>query len=186
MRKKVLFISIIVGTVFAMTSCNKNYQKMTTEFVRNLPDTCELLVQVDNDAEHLVYYKSQRKDAFYCYNAELDNKETINVPEGDNDGNAYFIGAGEKNILVGYNIEGQSDPLIARASIQLYDIKTRSFKSFILCNDIYFDQGTKDITCVRYETDRYGTGTKIEEVYDFDGKLLKSKEVEVSDFEEVY
>lgn len=99
MRKKVLFISIIVGTVFAMTSCNKNYQKITTEFVRNLPDTCELLVQVDNDAEHLVYYKSQRNDAFYCYNAELDNKETINVPEGDNDGNAYFIGAGEKNIL---------------------------------------------------------------------------------------
>ena len=88
MRKIVLFISIIVGTVFAMTSCNKNYQKMTTEFVRNLPDTCELLIQVDNDAEHLVYYISQRKDAFYCYNAELDNKETIIVPKGDNDGNA--------------------------------------------------------------------------------------------------
>lgn len=186
MRKKDFFISIIVGTVFAMTSCNKNYQKMTTEFVRNLPDTCELLVQVDNEAEHLVYYKSQRKDAFYCYNAELDNKETINVPEGEDDGNADFIGAGEKNILVGYNIKGEVDPLIAKKSIQLYDPRTRSFKSFILCNDIYFDQGTKDITCVRYETDRYGTGTKIEEVYDFDGKLLKSKEVEVSDFEEVY
>ena len=121
-----------------------------------------------------------------CRCSRSNRRSRPQLSEGENDGKADFIGAGEKNILVGYNTEGEGDPLIATVSIQLYDLKTRSFRSFILCNDIYVDLGTKDITCIGYDTDRYGTGIKKEETYDFDGKLLKSKEVEVSDFEEVH
>ena len=53
MKSKFFLISIVAGTVLAITSCKNDYAKLSTEFIRNLPDSCEFLVQVDNDAERV-------------------------------------------------------------------------------------------------------------------------------------
>ena len=190
MRTITSCISFLFFVALVISSCKKDYQKITTEFVRNLPDSCELLVQVDNNAEHLVYYKSQRKDAFYCYNAEKDLTETINVPREDLP-DPKDIGAGDHIILVGYNDKDggemltNDDMFYARAMIMKYDIKTRKFQEFVSCNNFEFNYNTKQLICNQYGLDRYGGGSCTHETYDFDGKLLTSNEVEIYEFQEV-
>lgn len=103
MKTKLILISIITGTIFVMTSCKKDYQKLSTEFIRNLPDSCEFLVQDENEVEHLVYYKEPKNTAFYCYNIENDNIEEIKIPEvHEAYGTPIGIGGGKENIVVGY------------------------------------------------------------------------------------
>lgn len=163
---------------------------MSTEFIRNLPDSCEFLVQVDNDAEHLVYYMSQRKDVFYCYDVEKDQTDLIQVPQTDLP-NPKHIGAGNNTILIGYKDHKDGDILeiddmnYAKAVIMKYDIKTRKFQEFVTCNDFEFNYNTKQLFTTYYGVDRYGDGTREENTYDFDGKLLSNKEVEISNYQEV-
>ena len=105
MRKIILMIVAIVCATSMMVSCKKDYQKLSTEFIRNLPDSCELLVQVENDAEHLVYYKGASTDLFFCYNAETDKSENIVIPTVDGyDAPVSIIGAGKGIIMVGHQI----------------------------------------------------------------------------------
>ena len=63
--------------------------------------------------------------------------------------------------------------------------KTRSFKEFTTCNTIEFDFGKNQLLCQTFDTNKYGDGSRIDEIYDFDGKLLSNNEVEIVDFEEV-
>ncbi len=132
MKKSVLLIVAIVCATSMMISCKKDYQKLATEFIRNLPDSCELLAQVENETEHLVYYKGQGTDAFFCYNAETEETEIISVPDMDG-ASVYNIGAGKENILIGYK-ENTKDSVSAHASVQLYNLKTQNFKKFTTCN----------------------------------------------------
>lgn len=189
--KKGYFLSVFIGVALIITSCRKDYQKLSTEFVRNLPDSCEFLLQVDNDAEHLVYYKlKHNKDAFFCYNTTTNQVEIISVPEIDLP-TPKNIGAGEKSIMIGYKDRNDEDilstdeMLYGNSVIMKYDIKTRKFQKFIDCSDFHFDNNAKQILLVTYDIDRYGGGSRTDDVYDFDGKLLTSKEVEVFDFQEV-
>lgn len=176
---------VFVCTASMMVSCKKDYQKLSTEFIRNLPDSCELLVQVENEVEHLVYYKGQSIDVFFCYNAETEKSESIVIPTVDGyDAPVSIIGAGKENIMVGYNTNIEDGDLPS-AYVQLYDLKTQGFKKFTTCNWYDVDEGTKQLSCFSYDVDRYGDGKRTTDIYDFDGNLLSKKDVEVCDFKEV-
>ncbi len=85
MQNKYSSLLLLIGVSMLMVSCKKDYQKMSVEFIHNLPDTCVFLTQVDNDAEHLVYYKGSNCNQFYCYTAETDKVEEIKCPKVVND-----------------------------------------------------------------------------------------------------
>ena len=188
MRKNVLMIIAIVCATSMMVSCKKDYQKLSTEFIRNLPDSCELLVQVENEAEHLVYYIGQGTDVFFCYNAETEKTKNIVIPDVESyDAPITIIGAGKENIMICHNEKaGDSDDSdLSSAYVQLYNLKTQEFKKFTICNEYEFDEGTKQISCISYDVDRYGDGRRTTDIYDFDGNLLAKKESEVCNFNEV-
>lgn len=189
MKSKFFLISIIVGAVFAITSCKKDYAKLSTEFIRNLPDSCEFLVQVENDVEHLVYYKEPKNTVFFCCNLENDNVEEIEIPKvHEAYGVPVGIGGGRENIVIGYTtikyneISGTS--MYDQACIQIYNLKTRSFKEFLTCNGCVIDPGKKELSCVTYDVNKYGEGTRLTEIFDFDGNPISKKEEEVSGYEE--
>lgn len=186
--KKYIYIFTIFVVVLIISSCKINYQKLSTEFIRNLPDSCEFLIQVENEIDHLVYYKSTSNNYFYCYNFEIENNKKINVPKVESfTGENTALVAGSDNILVIYcDVNDINNPTIYDETlIQLYNLKTQSFKDFLQCDGYKVDEGKKQLICYVFETDRTGEGTRKDEIYDFDGKLLSKKEVEVIDFEEV-
>ena len=188
MKKKLFFFIMFGFAIFVTTSCKKDYQSLSLEFIRNLPDTCEFLTQTNCDTEHLVYYKGIKCDHFFCYVAETDNVEVINCPRvEDFYGSPLYIGAGKENIMIGYtehDLQGGAT-VYSNACIQVYNLKTRTFKEFATCNSIEYENGKRQMTCIYLETDRYGDGTRTDEIYDFDGNLLSKKEIEVVDYEEV-
>ena len=189
MKTKFFLISIIAVSIFAMTSCKKDYQKLSTEFIRNLPDSCEFLVQVENDVEHLVYYKEPGNTAFFCYNLENDNVEEIKLPKvHEAYGTPIGIGGGKENIVVGYTTikynEILGTSMYDQACIQIYNLKTRSFKEFLTCNGCVIDTGKKEMICVTLDVNKYGEGSRLSEIFDFDGNSISKKEEEVSGYEE--
>ena len=185
MKKIIITFLVFIFSTVIMVSCKKDYQKLSTEFIRNLPDSCELLVQVDNEAEHLVYYKGQSIDEFFCYNAETEKSESIVIPAVDGyDAPVSIIGAGKENIMVGHNASIEDGDL-PKAYVQIYDLKTQGFKKFTICNKYEYDEGTKQLSCYSYDVDRYGDGKCTTDIYDFDGNLLSKKDVEVCNFKEV-
>ncbi len=183
--------SFFIVTAFAaivLFSCKKDYQKASTEFIRNLPDSCEFLIAVDNDAEHLVYYKEPQNKIFFCYNVETESLEEINVPEAESqDCIPIAIGAGADHILVAYSDidDISSASFYSDAEVQIYNLKTQTFNKLLECDACVVDNDKKQVSCYTFETDRYGDGTRIDEVYDYDGKPLSKKEVEVINDEEV-
>ena len=188
MKQLFSFITVTAFAAIVLFSCKKDYQKASTEFIRNLPDSCEFLIAVDNDAEHLVYYKEPQNKVFFCYNVETESVEEINVPEAESpDCVPIAMGAGIDHILVAYsdidNISSAS--FYSVAQVQMYNLKTQTFNKLLECDGCVVDNGKKQITCYSFETDRYGDGTRIDEVYDYDGKLLSKNEVEVINDEEV-
>ena len=188
MKQLFSFFTVIAFATLVLSSCKKDYQKMSTEFIRNLPDSCEFLIAIDNAAEHLVYYREPQTKSFFCYNVETESVEEINVPEAESpDCVPFTMGAGVDHILVAYsdidNISSAS--FYSDAQVQMYNLKTQTFNKLLECDGCVVDNGKKQITCYTFETDRYGDGTRIDEVYDYDGKLLSKKEVEVINDEEV-
>lgn len=188
MKKKASFSFILVFVVLAIASCKKDYQKLSTEYIRNLPDSCEFLSQVENEVEHLVYYKGTGNETIYCYNFETESNEEIKVPKAKSITSIPIaFGAGNENILVIYSDveENQSPTVYSNSCVHIYNLKTRSFKELLSCNGCVVDKGKKQLTCYVFETDRYGDGSRTDEVYDFDGKMISKKEVEVIDYEVV-
>lgn len=186
--KKTSYYFVFVFVIFGMVSCKKNYQKLSTEFIRNLPDSCEYLVQVDNGAEHLVYYKEPRNNAFFCYNVEAESVEEIKVPKAEfTDCVPIAMGAGTDHIIVAYSdVEDVSKATYySDACVQIYNLKTQSFKKLLECDGCLVDNEKNQLTCYTFETDRYGEGTRSDEIYDFDGKMLSKKDVELIDYEVV-
>lgn len=188
MKKLISFFTVIAFALILLSSCKNDYQRMSTEFIRSLPDSCEFLIAVDNEAEHLVYYRGPQTKSFFCYNVETESVEEINVPEAESpDCVPIAMGAGIDHILVAYsdidNISSAS--FYSDAQVQMYNLKTQTFNKLLECDGCVVDNGKKQITCYSFETDRYGDGTRIDEVYDYDGKLLSKNEVEVINDEEV-
>ena len=188
MKKLISFLTVIAFASILLSSCKNDYQRMSTEFIRSLPDSCEFLIAVDNEAEHLVYYRGPQTKSFFCYNVETESVEEINVPEAESpDCVPIAMGAGIDHILVAYsdidNISSAS--FYSDAQVQMYNLKTRTFNKLLECDGIVVDNGKKQLSCYSFETNRYGDGTRIDEVYDYDGKLLSKKEVEVINNEEV-
>lgn len=174
--------------LLTIVSCKKDYQKLSTEFIRNLPDTCEFLSQVENDVDHLVYYKGNGNNIIYCYNFETESNEDIKVPNAENTTNKPIaFGAGDENILVIYgDVEENKSPTVySSACVHIYNLKTRTFKELLSCNGCDVDNGKKQLTCYVFDTNRYGEGTRTDEVYDFDGKMISKKDVEVIDYKVV-
>ena len=66
MRIIISFLTFIFA-ILLMVSCKKDYKALSAEFIQNLTDTCEFLTQVNDEKEHLVYYKGAGNDVFYCY-----------------------------------------------------------------------------------------------------------------------
>ena len=97
------------------------------------------------------------------------------------------MGAGIDHILVAYsdidNISSAS--FYSDAQVQMYNLKTQTFNKLLECDGCVVDNGKKQVTCYTFDTNRYGDGTRIDEVYDYDGKPLSKKEVEVINDEEV-
>ena len=149
MRKSLLlFVAVLYATIL-MFSCKKDYQKLSTEFIRNLPDTCMLLVQEENESEHLVYYKGQSIGVFFCYNVETEKSKTIAIPDVEGyDAPVTIIGAGKENIMIGHNgnVDDSDDGDLPQAYVQLYNLKTQKFKQFTTCNWYEFNEGTKQIS----------------------------------------
>ena len=188
MKKLISFFTVIAFALILLSSCKNDYQRMSTEFIRNLPDSCEFLIAVDNDAEHLVYYKEPQNKVFFCYNVETKSLEEINVPEAEShECNPIAMGAGADHILVAYSDidDISSASTYSAAEVQIYNLKTQTFKKLMECNGCAVDNGKKQVTCYTFDTNRYGDGTRIDEVYDYDGKLLSNNEVEVINDEEV-
>lgn len=182
------FLTVITFATIVLSSCKTNYQKISTEFIRSLPDSCEFLVAVDNDTEHLVYYKGSHNNAFFCYNVETESVEELKVPEVESlDCVPFSMGAGVDNILVAYSDvdDISSASCYSNANVHIYNLKTKTFEKLLECNGCIIDKGKKQLICYTYDTNRYGEGTRNDEIYDFDGKLLSKKEVEVIDNEEV-
>ena len=188
MKQLFSFFIVIAFAAIVLFSCKKDYQKASTEFIRNLPDSCEFLIAVDNDAEHLVYYKEPQNKVFFCYNVETESLEEINVPEAESqDCIPIAIGAGADHILVAYSDidDISSASTYSAAEVQIYNLKTQTFNKLLECDACVVDNGKKQVTCYTFDTNRYGDGTRIDEVYDYDGKPLSKKEVEVINDEEV-
>ena len=188
MKQLFSFITVTAFAAIVLFSCKKDYQKASTEFIRNLPDSCEFLIAVDNDAEHLVYYKGPQNKVFFCYNVETESSEEINVPEAEfHERVPFAMGAGEDHILVVYSDidDISSASTYSAAEVQIYNLKTQTFQKLMVCNGCVVDNGKKQVTCYTFDTNRYGDGTRIDEVYDYDGKPLSKKEVEVINNEEV-
>ena len=188
MKQLFSFITVTAFAAIILFSCKKDYQKASTEFIRNLPDSCEFLIAVDNDAEHLVYYKEPQNKVFFCYNVETESLEEINVPEAESqECNPIAMGAGANHILVAYSDidDISSASTYSAAEVQIYNLKTQTFQKLMVCNGCVVDNGKKQVTCYTFDTNRYGDGTRIDEVYDYDGKPLSKNEVEVINDEEV-
>jgi len=188
MRKSLSLIVAVMCATCWMDSCKKDYQKLSTEFIRNMPDTCVLLAQVENEAEHLVYYEGQNIGVFFRYNAEIEKTETIEIPTvNDYDAPVSIIGAGKEGIMIGHNAaaDDADDPDLPQAYVQFYDFKTQRFKKFVTCNWYEVDEGTKQLSCFTFDVDRYGDGKCTTGIYDFDGNLLSKKDVEVCNLKEV-
>lgn len=188
MKKLISFFTVIAFALILLSSCKNDYQRMSTEFIRSLPDSCEFLIAVDNEAEHLVYYRGPQTKSFFCYNVETESVEEINVPEAESpDCVPIAMGAGIDHILVAYsdidNISSAS--FYSDAQVQMYNLKTQTFNKLLECDGCVVDNGKKQVTCYTFDTNRYGDGTRIDEVYDYDGKLLSKNEVEVINDEEV-
>lgn len=183
MKKNTLALLAVICTTVLNVSCKKDYQKLSMEFIRNLPDTCELMVQVENEVDHFVYYKSQRQDAFFRYNLETEDIEIITIPKLEG-AKAYNIGVGKENILIGHK-ENENDTVGSHVHIQLYNLQTLTFKKFTTCNWYKFYEGTKQVACFTYNTDIFGDGSCTIDTYDFDGNLLTKKDTEVSRYKEV-
>jgi len=184
MKKSSLMIVVVCITCL-MVSCKKNYQKITTEFIRNLPDSCTLLVQVENETDHLIYYKGLTRGRFYRYNAETGINETVVIPPNEEYGDdAIAIGAGKENIMVG-NLILMNDIPATRAYVQIYNLKTQKFRDFAICSMYDYNEGGKQLSCFYDKTDRNGDGSRTIETYDFDGNLLSQKESELYRYEEV-
>lgn len=185
MSKKVLAIGFVLCVTFVMVSCKKDYQKLSTEFIQQLPDTSTLLVQVENESEHLVYYMGTSLDYIFCFNAETGRTETIEIPDVDGyDAPTSILGVGKENIMIG-NYAVSNDSGLTQAFVQLYNLKTKKFKNFIACNWYDIDEGTSQISCLTYDVDRYGDGKCTTDIYDFDGNLLSKKDAEVCSLKEV-
>lgn len=188
MKKLISFFTVIAFALILLSSCKNDYQRMSTEFIRSLPDSCEFLIAVDNEAEHLVYYRGPQTKSFFCYNVETESVEEINVPEAESpDCVPIAMGAGIDHILVAYSdIDTiSSASFYSDAQVQMYNLKTQTFNKLLECDGCVVDNGKKQVTCYTFDTNRYGDGTRIDEVYDYDGKLLSKNEVEVINDEEV-
>ena len=188
MKKLISFFTVIAFALILLSSCKNDYQRMSTEFIRSLPDSCEFLIAVDNEAEHLVYYRGPQTKSFFCYNVETESLEEINVLEAESqDCIPIAMGAGVDHILVVYSDidDISSASFYSDAQVQMYNLKTQTFNKLLECDGCVVDNGKKQVTCYTFDTNRYGDGTRIDEVYDYDGKPLSKKEVEVINDEEV-
>ena len=102
--------------------------------------------------------------------------EEINVPEGRIPRLCPIaMGAGIDHILVAYSDIDYigSASFYSVAQVQMYNLKTQTFNKLLECDGCVVDNGKKQVTCYTFDTNRYGDGTRIDEVYDYDGEAVE-------------
>lgn len=79
---KVIFL---IACIVAVCSCKKDYQKLGTEFERQLPDTIVVVKEQINDIDHHVYFKDKNNDYLVRYNLDDNMEESIkpNLEDGE-------------------------------------------------------------------------------------------------------
>ena len=201
MNWKSIFLIALVACI-GLASCGKSDQEKAEEFVKSLGKDTELLFTLPPSAPKCIFYAED--NLIKCHNVETDSTATI--PYGDIDEESVGgIFAGKKNIMV---IIKDYD-LIADAYV--YDMAKGKFSKIDACpthmriTDTKLSQSNKSITftcdtlaeaptlglffSIFSSADEY---YKLKEkvgyyqvvrTYNFDGKLIKTKKIPVSNQE---
>lgn len=174
--KKTSYYFVFVFVIFVTVSCKKDYQKLSTEFIRNLPDSCELLAKIDSEQEHIVYYKDQNGKNFYCRDFENESNDTLS-PKISDGLEIKEILAGKENIMV---CASQFDVEVQLVEVYLYNFETRKFKR-IGDFENYENDSTACSICFYSSIEmpkQYKNIIKAQ-TFDYDGNLLHEEENEV-------
>ena len=177
MKSKIFILFTIVGLSLSVVSCKKDYSKLTTDFIRNLSDSCEVLMKIDSEKEHLVYYKRTGDKSFYRYNVETEAVEVI-VADVSNGMEVKDIFAGKENIIVCAHKWG--DEYKQSAEVFLYNVENQKFEKLEDCDYYESNTGSKTIACTSVMQMQRPPYARVEtiRVYDYDGKLIKEEEKE--------
>jgi len=181
--KKSIIILAFMSCITIVTSCKKDYSQLASDFISNLPDSCTLLTQIDEEQEHAIYFKAKQINSFFCHHLESEETDTINIPKVDYpDCHPSDIFTGKENIMVGYK-KGVENIAGSHVYVQLYNLKKRSFRKLLDCSWYQIDEAKKQITCLSYDTDENGDGSCTIDVFDFDGNTLMKKVSEIYEHE---
>lgn len=174
--KKLTFPIVFIIVSLMIIACKKDYQKSSTEFIRNLPDSCEFLAKIDSEQEHIVFYKIKNGKNFYCRDFENESNDTLS-PKISDGLEIKDILAGKENIMV---CASQFDVEVQVVEVYLYNLETRKFKK-IGDFDYYENDSTARSICFfsSVEMPKLYKNIITAQTYDYDGNLLHEEENEV-------
>lgn len=155
-------------------SCKKDYNKLATEFERQLPESCEVVYEQINDVDHYVYYKDKSDTLLTRHNLDDMTEETIK-PKLDKEQHVCGIYLGKNNIAFLVNDGEDYDSYITWYSFWFYNLKTLKFKNIEgSFEDAFANEAAKTFTGYM----EFARGkSKVKYVYDFDGKPISEEEV---------
>lgn len=151
-----------------LCSCKKDYNKLATEFERQLPDTCVVLYEQINDIDHVVYYKNKSNTYLIRHDLEDNTEESIK-PTLEEGQKVCGIFLGKNNIA--FLVKDNTDWYY----FWFYNLKTYKFKniegSFY---GAYVNETNKTFSGnMDFDMGR----STIQFVYDFDGKEVSSNDI---------
>lgn len=173
MKKNIVFACLCI---LALGSCKKDYQKLATEFVSNLPDSCVLLAQTESETEHIVYYMAKDGIEFYRKDFEAEKTDTL-CPEVSDGQEIKEVLAGKENIMVCAN---HADVDFQSAELYLYSLKEKRFEKL---GEFGLYENESDTKTVYTSTTIEVGHSKIlkARTFDYDGKLVKEVERDLSE-----
>lgn len=173
MSKKIIFACMCV---LALSSCKKDYQKLATDFVQSISDSCDVLAQINTETEHLVYYMA--KDGKEIYRRDIMQEKTDTLRPDVSDGlEVREVIMGKENIMI---CADYADADYQSAEIFLYNLSSQRFDK--LGEFDFYESNKEDKTIyTSTTTDLPKLYKKIltTRKYDYDGKLITEEETEM-------
>lgn len=179
MKEKASIAIAFIGASMLIVSCNRDYQKLATEFERALPNSMEVLTEQINDVDHFVFFKNRGNTELIRYDLETESKEVI-MPDLEENERIYGIYMGKENIA--FLKHDVAEYGTTYSTFLTYNLKTQKFKeieSFTGAEtiDALADEGNKSIT--GYMGMRMAPIVKY--IYDFDGNKVSEEVIEQID-----